>query len=140
MVYNKPLPNKKGISEKYWEGLNNNKFLIQNCNHCKEMIFYPRVLCPFCGQQDIEFKNHNGRGIIYSFTIVHKTHLQGYSNETPYVVALIKLDGGNAKLMSNIIECDFEKIQIGMKVKVVFTKITNEFTLPQFKPLIEGGY
>jgi uncharacterized protein len=137
MTYNKPLPNPKGISETYWKGLKDKKLLIQVCNNCHEHIFYPRILCPKCGDEDIEFKEHSGEGEIYSYTVLYKSIVKGFSEETPYALALVKLDGGNAKMMTNIVGCSPDTVEIGMRVSVVFTDVTDEFTLPHFIPV--GG-
>ena len=37
-------------------------------------------------------------------------------------------------MMSNIIDCDPTTVEIGMSVEVTFEDITEEITLPQFKP------
>lgn len=138
MLYNKPLPNPKGISETYWKGLKEKKILIQHCTHCEDTIFYPRIVCPNCGNEDIEFREHGGEGEIYSFTVVHRSFVKGFSKEVPYIIALVKLDGGNAKLMTNIVECNENEVEIGMRVKPVFTDVTDEITLLHFKPVIGG--
>jgi len=38
--------------------------------------------------------------------------------------------------MSNIIECKNEDLYIGMPVEVVFDYVTEEVTLPKFKPIM----
>ena len=37
-------------------------------------------------------------------------------------------------MMTNIINCDPESVTIGMKVQVCFDDVTDEVTLPMFKP------
>ena len=38
-------------------------------------------------------------------------------------------------MVSNIINCEPDDIYIGMKVEVVFDDVTDEYTLPKFKPV-----
>ncbi|MBT5665114.1 MAG: hypothetical protein HOJ06_07225, partial [Rhodospirillaceae bacterium] len=38
-------------------------------------------------------------------------------------------------MMTNIVECDPESVKIGMAVTVVFDDVTDEVTLPKFKPV-----
>lgn len=132
MTYNKPLPNTKGIAEQFWNGLKNRQFLVQKCSDCKSQIFYPRVICPYCGTPDPEFKEHNGLGEIYSFTIIYKTRHPEFKKDVPYALALIDLDGGG-RMMTNIIECDIEDVKIGAPVEIQFTDVTDSITLPHFK-------
>jgi len=40
----------------------------------------------------------------------------------------------DVRMMSNIIDCDPNTVEIGMPVEVTFEDVTEEITLPQFKP------
>jgi len=53
--------------------------------------------------------------------------------KTPYVVALIELTEG-PRLISNIVGCAPEDVEIGMAVRVQFER-EGDFTLPRFVPI-----
>jgi uncharacterized OB-fold protein len=57
-----------------------------------------------------------------------------FINDIPYVVALIRLEEG-VQMLSNIVECDPEKVTCDMPVEVIFEKLTEDFTLPKFRPV-----
>jgi uncharacterized OB-fold protein len=133
MSYNKPLPDTRGAAHTFWKGCKEGRLLIQQCEDCTNQFFYPRIACPNCGSIAVPFEEHSGLGHVYSFTIVHKPNHPGFKEEAPYVVALIELDGGG-RMMTNVIECKTEDVTIGMRVEVVFTDVTEETTLPHFKP------
>lgn len=132
MTYHKALPITKGIAETFWTSLKDRKFMIQSCTDCTKQIFYPRVVCPHCGGSHVEYAEHEGTGEIYSFSVTHRTRLPGFKDEVPYVLALVDIDGGG-RMMTNIIDCDPNEVQIGAKVKIAFTDVTEEITLPHFK-------
>ena len=46
-------------------------------------VFYPRVLCPFSGSDQLEWRVSKGLGTVYSTTVVHP------QDGAPYNVALI---------------------------------------------------
>ncbi len=50
-----------------------------------------------------------------------------------YVVALIALDEG-PRLISNIVGCEPEEVEVDMQVRLRFEP-TGEFMLPRFEPL-----
>jgi uncharacterized OB-fold protein len=54
----------------------------------------------------------------------------------PYVVAMVELDEG-VRMMSNLIgvQADPEHVRIGMPVEVVYEDVSDEITLPKFKPV-----
>ena len=58
-----------------------------------------------------------------------------FADELPYVVAIIELDEG-ARLMSNMIDVtpDPDHVKIGMPVEIVYDDVTDEITLPKFRP------
>jgi uncharacterized OB-fold protein len=50
-------------------------------------------------------------------------------------LATIKLDEG-VRIVSTIVGCKPEDVKIGMKVQVVFDDVTEQFTIPEFKPVV----
>ena len=55
-----------------------------------------------------------------------------FKDDVPYAIALIDLKEG-ARMMSNIVTGDVDRVQIGQGVKVVFDDVTDEITLPKFE-------
>lgn len=65
----------------------------------------------------------SGQGTVYSFTTVTEAPL-GYEDQSPYVVALVRLDEGPL-LSAQITDFDGE-IAIGDRVEMVTRKLTTE--------------
>lgn len=129
-----PLPVIDGDSKIYWESCKNNKLMIQKCEDCGQHIFYPRQLCPHCMSENLAWVESSGKGIIYSYTVVHRPRHPAFMDKVPYVVALITLEEG-VRMMSNIINIDVDQVRCGMPVEVVFEPINDEITLPKFQPI-----
>ena len=53
----------------------------------------------------------------------------------PFVTAIVELEDG-ARFPTNLVEVepDQSKIKVGMPVEVVFDDVTENVTLPKFKP------
>lgn len=132
--YRKPLPKPSHWSNPFWYGCKNKKLLIQKCENCKKHIFYPKLFCPFCLSTDLRWIESTGKGKIYTFTIIYSYQPTEFSEDIPYVVAVIELDEG-VKMMSNIVGCPPEDVRCDMDVEVVFDDVTQEVTLPKFKPI-----
>ncbi|WP_264739040.1 Zn-ribbon domain-containing OB-fold protein [Cytobacillus firmus] len=129
---NKPMPVPDGDSNIFWQGCKENKLLIQKCSDCSKHIFYPRILCPHCFSEKIEWVESTGKGKVYSYTIARRGGGPAFKDEVPYAVALIQLDEG-VRMFSNIINVDVEEVKCDMAVEVVFED-SGEFTLPKFQP------
>jgi uncharacterized OB-fold protein len=74
--------------------------------------------------------------------VVQRPPSPPFSEDVPYVVAIIDLDEG-PRMMSNVIDTAPEEVRVGMPVEVVFEDITEEITLPKFRPVrqteLSGG-
>ena len=53
----------------------------------------------------------------------------------PYSIAVVQLDEG-PRMMTNIVDCPQtpEALQLDMRVEVTFTPLSEEISLPQFRP------
>jgi uncharacterized OB-fold protein len=113
-----PAPTVTEETRQFWEGLTQSRFLLPRCNDCAAWIWYPRGFCPACGSLDTDWQEASGRGHIYSYTVVRKSGLPGWSDLVPYVIAYVELAEG-PRVMSNIVGCDPEALAIGNPVRVV---------------------
>jgi uncharacterized OB-fold protein len=83
---------------------------------------------------DADWVKLSGRGKIYSFVIYRVPYHPSYADDIPYVVAIIQLAEG-PRMESNITNCKVEDIRIDMPVEVYFDDVSDEISLPKFKPL-----
>ena len=96
------------------------------------MLFYPRAICPFDWNSDLEWVELSGQGLIYTYTVVRQPAHPAFAERVPYVLALIELAEG-IRIMSNVV-APLEAIQIGMPVAVRFEDVDEEVSLPFFVP------
>ena len=118
----------------YWEGCRKHELRIQHCSECGYYQFYPRIICTRCMSRQLEWVQAEGCGQVLSYTTITRPVSEAYADDVPYVVALIQLNEGPT-MMSNVIHCDPEQIEIGMPVKVVFEDWSEEITIPKFCPI-----
>jgi uncharacterized protein len=136
MQLDRPLP--KPITPEarpYWDGLKQEKLLLPKCGDCGHVFWYPRVLCPHCHSRHITWIQSRGRGKLYAFEITHQSFNPAMKVPPPYVLAMVELAEG-PRLLSNLINVapDPKVIHCDMPVEVVFSKLTDEITLPLFQP------
>jgi uncharacterized OB-fold protein len=133
--YNKPLPEFRPETKPYWEATKNHELVIPRSKTTGESFFYPRALSPGDDMtDDIEWVKSEGRGKVWTFSIHHMGPSKAYKGDPPYVVALIEMNEG-VKMMSNVVDVDVNDVHVGMEVEVVFDDVTDEVTLPKFKPV-----
>jgi len=95
-----------GIYRRYLEG----GFLgFQRCAGCGAAVFYPRVVCPFCGGPDLAWQTSSGRGVVYATTAVHRRE------GGPYNIVLVDLEEG-FRMMSRVEGVSAERVEVGASV------------------------
>jgi uncharacterized OB-fold protein len=102
----------------------NGKLLIQRCDECGDPFYYPRIMCPFCLSPKVRWLECSGHGRIYSYSVVRRGE--------PYAIAFVTLEEG-PKMMTNIVDCAFDRIAVNQPVSVVFRDIEGVPT-PMFRP------
>ena len=132
--YVKPLPVPNMESEPFWSALKEHRLQVQRCKRCSKHYFYPRSHCPFCYGGDVEWVGCSGKGKVHTFSVIRQNLAPGFREEAPYVVAMVELDEGGVQMMTNIVECEPGDVSIGMPVQVTFEDVTDDVTLPKFKP------
>ena len=133
--YNKPLPIPDPVTRPFWDSLKAHAVQLQRCDRCDRFIYYPRAVCPGCLSDDLAWSPVSGRGVVHAFTIPHRHPNPAFGSGVPYVVALIELEEG-VRMMSNLIDVDPtpEAVRIGLPVEIVYDDVTDEVTLPKFRP------
>lgn len=111
----------------YWEASNEGRLLIGRCKSCGEKHFYPRTRCPRCLAADTELVEATGNGTLYSYSVMRRA-------KVPYAVAYVALEEG-VTMMTNIVGCSPDDLNIGMKVKVDFRVSENGQKVPMFRPV-----
>jgi hypothetical protein len=108
------------------------KLLVQQCRGCQAYVHYPRVICPHCRGLDLEWRDACGRGTVYSFSVVHQPPSARWKDRVPYILAVVDLEEG-PRMMSNIVDCEIERVRCGMSVTVTFEE-RDDRVLAQFRP------
>lgn len=129
----KPLPRMTPGAEHYWQSATRGQFVLPHCKACDQVFFYPRAWCPQCFGQDLDWINASGRGVVYSFSVVHQAPFPAYRGDVPYVLAVIELAEG-PRMMANVLHCDPATVCVGMPVEVTF-EVRGEMKIPQFQPV-----
>lgn len=125
-------PSYSELAAPYWDAAARGQLVVQRCDDCETAIFPPRPLCPKCWSTSVSWTDASGLARVESYSVVHRAPNETFAPEVPYVVALVLLDEG-PRMMTNIVGCAPDEVEIDMRVRVVFTQYDG-FVLPQFEP------
>ncbi|MBU3582698.1 Zn-ribbon domain-containing OB-fold protein [Polynucleobacter sp. 15G-AUS-farblos] len=123
-----PSPITNPENKAFWEAAQDNRLILKVCNSCNESHYYPRTICPHCGSDSTVWVESQGLGEIYSYTVMRR------GVEVPFAMAYVRLNEG-VSLLTHLTNCDFDSIQVGQKVKVVFQETQDGQKTHLFEPL-----
>jgi uncharacterized OB-fold protein len=130
MSYNKPLPRPDALTAPFWAAAKQNKLLLQHCPACSDTRFPPSPVCPHCLADGQDWIEASGQGTLESWIDMHRAYWDGYKDDLPYRVCLVRLAEGPL-LVSNLVD-KTDDLRLGLPVKVVFDAVTEDVTLPKF--------
>ena len=126
-----PLPRPTALSRPHWDGCKAGALRVQRCRDCGHFVFIPQPICTRCQAAALEWVESTGRGVVYSYTAVHRPPRPAFA--APYVVAIVELEEG-WHMLTNLVDVAPETVRVGMPVEVVFRAMSAEITLPYFRP------
>ncbi len=129
----KPAPAIDAESEPFWAGARQGRLMIQRCGATGRCFLYSRRLAPGVDEARVSWIEAKGTGEVYSFTICHAPAGPAFRDEVPYVVACVTLDEG-ARIVARLATDDPESVHIGQRVKVCFDAVSEDLTIPRFRP------
>lgn len=118
----------------YQRRLNDGFLSFQYSPGARRAIFYPRLVCPFTGGFDLEWRDSQGLGTVHAVTYLYP------KDEPPYNVVLVDVDEG-FRMMSRVLVPEGKKgdsIKIGARVRLRLMPSQGGDNVPFFEPAEEA--
>ena len=125
-----PVPNRD--NQEFFDKCREHQLVLRRCKDCVTFSHPPRSNCPNCASDNLEWVESPGRGTVYTYTITRQPVSRALAGRVPWAVLDVELEEG-VHLISNMVDCDPDDIEIGMPVEVVFETVDDKITLPKFK-------
>ena len=120
-----PVPNLE--TKAFWDAAAEGKLMVGKCDACGAVHYYPRAFCPVCFSDKTRLQQVSGNGTIYTYSVMRRAPV-------PYAIAYVTLQEG-VSMMTNVVDCDLDKIRIGQAVKLVFKPSDGGPPVPMFTPV-----
>ena len=101
---------------KFYDFLREGRLTTTKCRDCGARPFPPRVVCPECLQEDLEWVDLPTEGTVKVITEEVVGVPLGF--DTPLIHALIDL-GGELTYFARVINCQAGELQVGDRVKLI---------------------
>lgn len=133
-----PMPLADATTLPFWQAAAEHRLVVQRCAACAHTRHPPAPVCPECRSEAAEWLELDGRGELYTYTIVHRPLAAGQA--LPFVIAVVALAGsGGLRMISNVVGVDPAALEIGMPVQLVWEDMSADLAIPRFRPVSTGG-
>ena len=126
-----PGPTRTALTSPFWDAAREGRLALQHCEACGRSVFYPRAICPHCWSDQLGWRDASGRGVLKSFSVVHRPGHPAWAAVAPYTIGLVKLEEGPT-MLSHILG-PLDQLAVGMPLAVAMTRVGEE-VLPFFAP------
>ena len=130
------LPRLHDRNREFWTGGAQGELRFWRCQHCGYYVHPPQPLCPKCLSKNLAVEAVSGRATLATFTVNHQPWMPG--PELPYVVGIVEIvEQPSVRLMTNIVNCPHDALEVGMPVRVVFEHHPDpdgDVYIPLFEP------
>jgi uncharacterized OB-fold protein len=114
------------------------RLVLQRCAGCGTIQHPPEELCHRCHGTSFEEAQDEGRGTVYSYTVVHHPPHPKLSGAVPYTVVLVSLDDHpEVRITGNLVGVAPDAVSIGLPVRVFWDEIDDDdgtvLRLPQWE-------
>lgn len=133
----KPLPEPTPVSAPFWDALREHTIRIQYSPSSGEYVFYPRLLAPGTLADDLEWREIDGAGTLYTYTVTDRPTAPPWSDAVPQLLAVVQWDEG-PRFSTELVDVDPAGIEVGMRVAPVFCDVAPGVTLLRYRPSREG--
>ena len=115
----RPLPEPTPVSRPFWDALTEHRILVQYSPSLQQYVFYPRTLAPGTLADDLQWREIDGAGSLYTFTVARRSTGPPWADAVPQLLAVVQWDVG-PRVSTELVDIDPADVRIGMRVDPVF--------------------
>ena len=127
----RPLPVVTPLNEAFWAQAARSVFTIQTCTACGDAHVPESPVCPNCLSTDQAWRPAAGTGTLESWCDFHRAYWDGFRDELPYRVGLVRLAEG--PLYVARLGGEAASARLGAPVRVAFERLTDTVSIPYFE-------
>lgn len=117
----------------FYANLRQGRFTTTRCRKDATVLWPPRVVCPQCHTEDLEWIDLPKTGHVYAFSAVLAGAPLGMEADVPFVVGLVDLDGASLRLFGRIDGTAWTECRVGMPVRVEVVEAPDERVFYRFR-------
>jgi len=112
-----PLEDEKSTrTSQFFKNLREGRLTTTKCPKCGRLLWPPRIVCPNCLSNELEWVDMGTEGELYAFTEMRLGAPLGFVQDAPFCIGIVKI--GGLLISARIDGAKYEELQIGDKVRL----------------------
>lgn len=129
-----PLEDEKNTKiSQFFKNLKEGRFTTTKCKECSKLLWPPRIVCPDCLSDSLEWVDLGVEGTLYAFTEMKAGAPLGFVQDVPFCIGMVKI--GGLLITSRIDGAKYEDLKIGEKVKLKIVELEDGRVFYRFRKI-----
>jgi len=112
-----PLEDKKNTRiSQFFNNLKQGRLTTTKCKKCGKVLWPPRIVCPSCFSDELEWIDLGTEGELYAFTEMRLGAPLGFVEDLPFCIGIVRI--GGLSISARIDNAKYEDLKIGQKVQL----------------------
>jgi len=130
-----PRPVVNDLTRVFFDAAREHRLVLQRCLSCRAFRHPPRPICPHCRSLDASWEDVDGRGQLFTWSVVHQQFHPATASILPYIVAVVELHGTQGtRFTTNLVDVFEGDLTAGRELEVVWEDMDEYLSLPRFRP------
>jgi uncharacterized OB-fold protein len=133
MTTAKPLPDiGNPQTMPFWNALRERRIIVQRCSSCATARYPASPICPSCLSREHTWDDIEQDGELWSYVVYRRALAPAFADDVPYVIGIVEV--ADSLHITARIDASLDSLVVGMRVRAVFTDVSDALTLLSFAP------
>lgn len=116
----------------FFKNLREGRLTTTKCKRCEKILWPPRIVCPDCLSDELEWIDLGLEGELYAFTEMRLGAPLGFVEDVPFCIGIVKI--GGLSISARIDDAKYEDLEIGDKVQLKIVELDDGRVFYRFIP------
>ncbi len=116
----------------FFTNLGEGRLTTTKCKRCEKILWPPRIVCPDCLSDELEWIDLGLEGELYAFTEMRLGAPLGFVEDVPFCIGIVKI--GGLSISARIDDAKYEDLEIGDQVQLKIVELDDGRVFYRFVP------